>query len=269
MTGVGQRAEPIEAVITDKLDGDFARAGRDRGLGVARGRFGRTTATRLAALPGHPAYNKARGFNLEDAGHLAAICTFFEQAGVPPHIEVWAGDASAPLGRCLAEAGFYAAEVGATLVASVEGSLRAYAPNPRVQVRQVEGDDTVYLDTLFEGYGLGGQATRIQRAMMTIEHRSPHLRRYLAYLDGHPAAAAGLFTTRQRCYLAGAATLPGMRGQGCQSALIRRRLQDAAAMSGQSVVVTTAFGSPSQANLQRLGFALVHTRALWRRLGEP
>jgi hypothetical protein len=40
-------------------------------------------------------------------------------------------------------------------------------------------------------------------------------------------------------------------------------------MSGQSVVVTTAFGSPSQANLQRLGFALVHTRALWRRLGEP
>nr|WP_240947987.1 GNAT family N-acetyltransferase [Planosporangium mesophilum] len=104
---------------------------------------------------------------------------------------------------------------------------------------------------------------------MTIEHRSPHLRRYLAYLDGRPAAAAGLYTTGQHCYFAGAATLPGMRGHGCQSALIRRRLQDAAAMSGQSVVVTTAFSSPSQANLQRLGFALVHTRALWRRLGEP
>jgi N-acetylglutamate synthase-like GNAT family acetyltransferase len=273
MTGMGQRAEPIEAVITHKLDGDFAQAGRDRGLGAARGRFGRTTATRLAALPGHPAYNKARGFNLDDAGHLAAICAFFAQAGVPPRIEVWAGDASAPLGRCLAEAGFYAAEAGATLVAPLAAPLAApswaYAPDPRVQVREVEGDDTVYLDTLFEGYGLGGQATRIQRAMMTIEHRSPHLRRYLAYLDGRPAAAAGLYTTGQRCYLAGAATLPEMRGHGCQSALIRRRLQDAAAMSGQSVVVTTAFGSPSQANLQRLGFALVHTRALWRRLGEP
>jgi N-acetylglutamate synthase-like GNAT family acetyltransferase len=269
MSGVGQRAEPFEAVITDKLDDDFARTGLDGGLGAARGRFGRTTATRLAALPGHPAYNKARGFSLEDVGHLAPICAFFSEADVPPVIEVWAGDASAQLGRCLAEAGFYAAEVGATLVASVEGSLRAYAPNPRVQVRQVEGDDTVYLDTLFEGYGLGGQATRIQRAMMTIEHRSPRLRRYLAYLDGRPAGAAALYTTGQRCYLAGAATLPGMRGQGCQSALIQRRLQDAAAMSGQSVVVTTAFGSPSQTNLQRLGFALVHTRALWRRLREP
>jgi hypothetical protein len=31
-------------------------------------------------------------------------------------------------------------------------------------------------------------------------------------------------------------------------------------------VVTTAFGSPSQANLQRFGFTIAHTRTLWRRL---
>jgi len=56
-----------------------------------------------------------------------------------------------------------------------------------------------------------------------------------------------------------------MRGRGCQSALIQRRRHDAAAHA-DSVVVTTAFGSPSQANLQRLGFSIVHTRTLWRLL---
>jgi hypothetical protein len=101
--------------------------------------------------------------------------------------------------------------------------------------------------------------------MMAIEHRSPGLRRYLAYVDDQPAAAAALYTTPRNAYFAGAATIPAMRNRGCQSALIRRRLRDATA--GQ-VVVTTAFGSPSQANLQRLGFTIEHTRTLWRRLAS-
>ncbi|WP_143653371.1 hypothetical protein [Streptosporangium subroseum] len=56
-----------------------------------------------------------------------------------------------------------------------------------------------------------------------------------------------------------------MRNRGCQSALIQQRLHDAADTSPY-VVVTTAFGSPSQANLQRLGFTITHTRTLWRPL---
>jgi hypothetical protein len=100
---------------------------------------------------------------------------------------------------------------------------------------------------------------------MAIEHRSTHLRRYLAYVDGRPAAAAALYPGSQGTYFAGAATIPTMRGRGCQSALIRRRLGDAAA-AAHPAVVTTAFDSPSQSNLQRHGFGIVHTRTLWRRL---
>lgn len=54
--------DQAEQLITDKLEEDFARAAaQDRDLGAACGRFGRTTATRLTALPRHPSYNKARG----------------------------------------------------------------------------------------------------------------------------------------------------------------------------------------------------------------
>jgi ribosomal protein S18 acetylase RimI-like enzyme len=185
-------------------------------------------------------------------------------AALLPLIEVWAGDASASLGRRLAHAGFYAAEVNTTLHARPS---QPASTHPGIEIREVtpDDDDTVYLATLFGGYGLTAEADSAQRAMMAIEHRSPHLRRYLAYLDGRPAGAAALYTARQRGYLAGAATVPGMRNRGCQSALIQQRLHDAATTSPY-VVVTTAFGSPSQANLQRLGFTIAHTRTLWRPL---
>jgi hypothetical protein len=254
-----------ETVISRKLSEDFGRAAARPELGAAQARFGRTGATRLAAAPGHAAYNKARGFSVADGGRLAQIVAFFDRAGVPPVIEVWAGDAGADLGRGLARAGFYAAEVNATL-AAVQGGP-AGGPDAGVEVRELEAgaDDTVYLDTLFEGYGLGGDEQRVSRTMMAIEHRTPGLRRYLAYAGGRPATAGGLYIAGGQAYLAGAATVPDLRGRGGQGALIARRRRDAAAAAGQ-VVVTTAFGSPSQANLERLGFGIVHTRALWRRL---
>lgn len=265
---MGQVAHEAEKVIAAKVDEDFAQAATIPSLASARARFGRTAVTRLGALPGHPAYNKARGFNDDDVDYLDAIRAFFMDAALQPLIEVWAGDASASLGRRLARAGFYAAEVNVTLRAPT-GPYAATTPDPGLAIREItaDDDDTVYLETLFHGYGLNTAAASPQRAMMAIEHRSPHLRRYLAYVDGQPAAAAALYITQQHAYFAGAATIPAVRGRGCQSALIQRRMHDAAA-SANSVVVTTAFGSPSQANLERLGFGIVHTRTLWRPLDK-
>ncbi|WP_203920822.1 hypothetical protein [Rugosimonospora africana] len=256
----------VETVITAKIDEDFTRATADSALAAASARFGHTTATRVGALTRHPAYNKARGFNGDDIAYLPAIRSFFTDVGISPLIEVWAGHASATLGRHLAGAGFYAAEVNATLRATASGSsVPALETEPEIRELSNGEDDSIYLETLFDGYGLNSETASAQRAMMAIEHRSPRLRRYLAYVDDRPAAAAALYTTPQAAYFAGAATIPAMRNRGCQSALIRRRLRDTRA--GQ-VVVTTAFGSPSQANLRRLGFTIEHTRTLWRPLTQ-
>jgi hypothetical protein len=265
IAGMRQAAYGAERVITAKIAEDFGSATTVPSLGAATACFGRTTATRLAALPQHPAYNKARGFNLEDVNHLPAIRTFFLDAGVAPVIEVWASDASAALGRQLAEAGFYAADINVTL--QTEPTAATAPDHPGIELRELADtdDDTVYLDTLFQGYGLHLEPESNWQTMMTIEHRTPHLRRYLAYVDDQPAAAAAVFTTPAGAYLAGAATIPAMRNRGCQSALIRQRLHDVAA-TARPVVVTTAFGSPSQANLQRHGFRIIHNRTLWRPL---
>jgi hypothetical protein len=268
MADMRQLAHEAEGIITAKIADDFGSAVTVPRLGAATACFGLTTATRLAGLPGHLAYNKARGFTLGDVNHLSAICAFFTDAGVSPLIEVWAGDASAALGRRLAEAGFYAADVNVTLRTEPGRSASATTlDHPGIELREITAtdDDTVYLDTLFHGYGLHTEPGSVPQTMMAIEHRTRHLRRYLAYVDDQPAAAAAVYITPEGAYLAGAATVPAMRNRGCQGVLIRRRLHDAAA-TPHPVVVTTAFGSSSQANLQRHGFRIIHTRTLWRPL---
>jgi hypothetical protein len=263
IVGVWSRGREVESVVGAKVDEDFVAAGAEPVLDAAASSFGRVRCTRIGALSGYAAYNKARGFGLEDADRLEEVRGFFTDAGTAPLIEVWAGDASEALGRRLAEAGFHAGEVGATLWTPLDGTTPD-RPDADVEVRELApgDDDAEYLDTLFAGYEL---STTPQRTMMAIEHRSPHLRRYLARVDGRPAAAASLYIWGGRAYLAGAATVPAMRNHGCQGALIRRRLRDAAHAAGEAVV-TSAFGSPSHANLERLGFRLAHTRTLWRPL---
>jgi len=269
MASMRQLAREAERVVTAKIAEDFGHAVAVSDLGAATACFGRTTVTRLAALPMHRAYNKARGFTIDDVEHLPAVCAFFIEAGIPPLIEVWAGDTSAVLERRLTDAGFHPADINVTLQTEPGQSTSPTTENHHsIELREIatSDDDTVYLDTLFRGYGLHNEPTSTQQTMMAIEHRTPHLRRYLAYVEDQPAAAAALYTTPDGAYLAGAATVPAMRNRGCQGALIKRRLHDAA--TAHRIVVTTASGSPSQANLIRHGFHIVHTRTLWRQPTE-
>ncbi|HEY9473245.1 MAG TPA: GNAT family N-acetyltransferase, partial [Mycobacteriales bacterium] len=132
---------------------------------------------------------------------------------------------------------------------------------PGVQVRELDRGHGGYLDVLLDGYEVDSGAQEFRR-MLAVEHATPGLRHYLATVDGRPAAAAALFTAQGTSLLAGAATLPGFRGRGCQTALIARRLADAAA-SSDLTVVTAAFASASHDNLARQGFQITHTRMVW------
>lgn len=115
---------------------------------------------------------------------------------------------------------------------------------------------------LVDGYQLPPEDRDLRR-MLAIEHSTPGLCRYLATVNGQPAAAAALFPHSGCSVLVGAATLPAFRRRGAQSALISRRLSDASATSS-TVVVTAAKESASHANLERLGFTVRNVRTLWQ-----
>lgn len=259
LTDIARRAEDL---ITSKIRRDSTA------LDAEIGRWGRIVALRIPALRDLVPYNKARGVNENDLPHLDAVSAFFTDAGIVPTLEVWAGDAGERLGAALARCGFYAGAVSATLHLNLNNSHPVRPVPGPVTVEELgpADDDTDYFATLIGGYELISTHPA-HLAMLRAEHDPAAVRRYLARIDGRPAAAASLYLHPDGALLSGAATLPRHRRHGCQNALITRRLADASMLTDLAVV-TVAYGSASQANLERAGFRQTHTRTAWRPLNN-
>lgn len=253
-------ARSVEDVLTAKAALDYGRAAQDF-PGAALRRFGeRVVATRMPALPNAAPFTKARGLSLADRGTLGDLVAFYRETGQHLRVELWAQDDVPDLRRLLQAEGL--APTTATVALSAPSCASPPSLPTGVQVDQVDGTDPRYLDVLVDGYQVPPEDRDLRR-MLAIEHSTPGLCRYLATVDGQPAAAAALFPHSGWSVLVGAATLPAFRRRGAQSALISRRLSDASATSS-TVVVTAAKESASHANLERLGFTVRNVRTLWQ-----
>jgi len=82
-------------------------------------------------------------------------------------------------------------------------------------------------------------------------------------LSGQPAAAATLYVKDGVGYLADATTSPVFRRRGFQSALLRRRISDAAAAGVDTVFSGAAPLSTSHHNMERIGMRVQFVRSLW------
>lgn len=80
--------------------------------------------------------------------------------------------------------------------------------------------------------------------------------------EGAPAAAAAMGIYEGLATLFGDGTVPRFRRRGLQSALIRARLNRAAAQGCDLATATTLPGSASQRNYERLGFQVAYTKAV-------
>jgi GNAT superfamily N-acetyltransferase len=85
---------------------------------------------------------------------------------------------------------------------------------------------------------------------------------YLAFIGDQPAAAAVMTIRGGLAGLFADSTLPGFRGAGLHSALIRERLRAALAAGCDLATATTLPGSISQRNYERNGFWVAYTKAI-------
>jgi GNAT superfamily N-acetyltransferase len=93
----------------------------------------------------------------------------------------------------------------------------------------------------------------------------PGWHHYIAFDGDTPAATAAMHVTGRYGYLGPAATHPDFRRRGAQSALIARRLRDAAALGCEMLISETAEDrpddpSPSFRNMRRAGFQVAYVR---------
>ncbi len=97
----------------------------------------------------------------------------------------------------------------------------------------------------------------------------PEWRHYLSFDGDTPVVAAALFVHEDTAWLCWAYTLPAYRGRGTQSALLARRIADAAALGCTLVVADTTEDTPerpnpSYRNTLRLGFERAYTKLIYR-----
>jgi GNAT superfamily N-acetyltransferase len=93
----------------------------------------------------------------------------------------------------------------------------------------------------------------------------PGWHHYLALDASRPVASGAFFASEGQAWLDFAATLPDCRGRGAQSALLERRIRDAAELGCHRLVVETAEqtserGAPSFRNTLNFGFRVAYVR---------
>jgi len=259
---LAQRVERMEIDFCAVL----ARAGEPGGGSVFDVGGGRA----VCSAPGSPV-NKVLGLGLGCAvsdHDLDAIEDFYDERGTSIQIEL-CPLSSPDLPPRLSARGYvlkgFENELGMTLPTEVNVDR-----TPRIDVATGEGDAALWLRVTSEGFATPDNVAAPQspapstvQAIGDVMRRfvHPDIVRYLAWIDGEPAGAAGSIIVGRVLGIFGTATLPAYRRRGAQAAVVSRALRDAIGLADLAVA-TTEPGSISQRTFERCGFQVLYTRAI-------
>jgi len=263
------RLEGEEIAFTQGwLEGAMARPGNPRGLRIDR--FGDVMAPLAANAPELDFMNRVAGLTPQNVDVLPRVLSLYRATGIRPWFEIAPysrpGD---PVGVALASAGavpewhstlLYAPAAVATMQSGPAGG-----PSTPVSVRRVEAEEiSRFAEILLRGWEVPDDELADAVEDHGHWHGVPGWHLYVAEVEGEAAAAAVLQVRGGVGYLASASTLPAQRNKGCQSALIRRRIVDAAAQGCDILCGQALFGSTSQQNMERAGLRPACTLTTWR-----
>jgi GNAT superfamily N-acetyltransferase len=228
-------------------------------LGLRVERFGAAVAPVSTAEPELDFVNRIECLRAADAGRVGELLSYYASAGVDPWVEVAPEPDLDVLGAALAQAGprflaFYAVLCGPPEARSVPLEVR------RANGAEAEAAGRLLLAAREVPEAVASAHGRALAA--AVEQAGGWL--YVALVDGVEAAAAVLTISDGVGFLANAATLPELRGRGCQTALVAARLTDAAGAGCDLVASGAAFGSQSQRNLERAGLRVAYTKPVVR-----
>lgn len=222
--------------------------------------------------PGSP-YNKAAGFGFDGVPSPAAMDALereFAERRAPLQFEV-SSLADPALVRMLTERGYRLVAFENVLGMAIDPDATPVESSSGVRIAETgEAEAGLWIDTMADAFltpdvydGPASQES-IPRDVLTRIFGDSVAARFTRFLAWRGAEAAGGATFRTEGGVAqfcGAATMPGHRRQGVQTALLRHRISEAARLGCDVGVVTTTPGSTSQANVQKAGFALLYVRA--------
>jgi N-acetylglutamate synthase-like GNAT family acetyltransferase len=135
-----------------------------------------------------------------------------------------------------------------------------------IEVRQAHpNEDELWARLTGSGFNNGQPCSDESFEIMLTNFHAANARPYLAFIDGQPVGGGGMFLDGDTAELGGTSVLPDFRRRGVQTALVQRRLEDAAAQRVTLAMLLTIPGSDSQHNLERMGFRVMYSKAVVKR----
>jgi GNAT superfamily N-acetyltransferase len=237
---------------------------RERGIEVRR--FGPVQASVLADLPGVPMFNLLLGAAEPGAvsgGHLAAAVEWAGSRGARAQVPVTPGLAESEAAPAwLAANGFLAGHPWMKFVRDTHPPR--FPPPGGVEVVRVGGEEEPFAMVAASGFGMPAWAA----AFFARLPLKPDWRCYVARIDGTTQACAAMLLDGEVAELGAAATLEAGRRRGCQLALLRQRILDAAEAGCRLLFVETGARvgdrpASSYRNVLRAGFEEAYLRPNW------
>jgi hypothetical protein len=234
----------------------------DNPVGVAFRRIDDDAVALMAEYLPVPDFNSVVGLRSGHEHHIAPLAQWYREHDVDGRFEVVPGLCDEGVTRELARLGYFHSGFHASLISG--GDLPM--PATDIVIEPVANDDLMekFLDAHAAGWGIP-EPEEFKANVRPWRHQ-PGWSLYVAFVDGHPAAAATLYLRDGVGYCADAATDPPFRGRGLHAALLRRRHRDARAAGAEFVCAGAKFLSASHRNMERIGMRIQFIRAIWTAL---
>jgi GNAT superfamily N-acetyltransferase len=233
-------------------------------LGIEVRQFGHVIARLVRRdLAYYPYFNGPVDLRAEDEALIVDIAAWYRENQRPCYIRLSPFFAGEPLLARMAGCGLRQSGFMSVLYGEIE-SAGAEQPSPPAGIAIAVDQAFAHFPHLWTAgapASVGPTELSLRKRLARAEFSQ--WRPYLAFVDGKPAALASLYLAAGAAILAGATTLPEFRGRGCQTALLRRRLADAAAAGCTLAVAEASPGSTSQRNMERSGLRTAYTKAIW------
>lgn len=168
------------------------------------------------------------------------------------------------LRNLLGERGYRIAEFNSVLIRRISASDSCKPPDGVVIERVTPQSVRPWMQAIARGFSQDvGAAEEVFGGFAAL----PGALAFLARIEDKVAGGCGgrIIPEARIASLFGAATLPEYRCRGVQTALIARRLHEAAQAGCEYAVVSTNPGSGSQRNMERRGFRLAYTKVVMTR----
>lgn len=256
----------VEAIEQSEVDVLHSRLSAIKGIngnpmGVDIQRFGNATAFSVENIPG-PSFNTVKGLKDGDEKVVRDIIDYYYDREIPVRFELTPAQTSPALLTYLSETGFYQTDFQTTLYAGLSSEIKPI--DPQITLRRLKRNEfKLFAEIYVKGFQMPDFLIDGIAQNNEVLYDNDNWNFFLASINEEPAGIGVLFNENGIATLAAAATVPDLRNNGVQTALIQERINQAKLLNCTLVVGQAKFASVSQNNMERAEMKVAYTRAIW------